>query len=169
MRKILRMCIVLIAILSISGTAQAQTLWGLTISGMSPKDVLKAVKDARLVKDGNVISGAIELVRVDEYRIANEPFKIYFYFSNNKLEQVTLNLEKKGSHDESNILFNTLATMLSAKYGMELSRNVGDFIATANWTNESTNINLICVNIEGKVGSFNVNYQNRFSKELDKL
>ena len=165
-----------IAVCFISVSAQAQTLWGSTSYGMSPAEVLKVVQGVHSVKNGSTLGTeqkAKELLRVDDYQVVNESFKIRFYFTKEKLVQVTLNLNKERNFDQTLFVFERLSDVLRAKYGKEISRKVDYSVflnnAYANWVSDRTNINLLVTTVGDNPATLNLNYQIRLMKDADKL
>lgn len=164
----------LIVLMMISISAQAQPLWGLTASGMNPEKVIKNVKGARHIQDGSTLgTGAKELIRIDDFRVVNESFKVMFYFIKNKLTQVTLNLNDERSFSSTLIVFDSLVDTLRSKYGTEISMYADSRSilkkAEANWVCGRMNINLLVLTVGDSPATLNLNYQTRLSKEAEKL
>ena len=67
---------------------QAQAHWRATTSGMSPSEVFKVVDGTHKVENSGTLGTKVkakELLRIDDFRVVNESFKVLFYFSNFKL------------------------------------------------------------------------------------
>jgi len=177
-KRALRTSFITIAICLIAVSAQAQTLWGPTSYGMSPTEVLRVVQGAHPVENGSTLGGkhkAKELLRIDDYEVVNESFKVRFYFSQNRLVQVTLSLNEERRFDLALIVFDELCDALRTKYGKEISKRVihhsliSATDAEAKWINGQTNIDLLVSGIGNTPAVFNLNYQVRLSKEANKL
>lgn len=174
MKKLYLQSMFLLAILVISTSAHAQSLWGETASGMNPSQIIAIVNGARLIPDGSTLgNGAKELIRLDDFRVVNESFKVRFYFFDEKLNQVTLNLNDERSFSSSLLVFDSLADALRSKYGKEISRDIDSRSvlkkAEANWVSGRTNINLFVMAVGDSPATLNLNYQTRLSAEADKL
>ena len=156
---------------------QTQALWGATYSGMPPSEVLKVVDGAHKVENGSTLGTKVkakELLRIDDFRVVNESFKVLFYFADFKLVQVTLALKKERTFDLSLLVFEGLTETLRSKYGEEISRKIdtsNPFLkkAETNWVSGRTNINLLLFAVGSSTATLNLNYQTRLSKEADKL
>lgn len=157
--------LVSILILMIAIPVQAQPLWGETTSGMSPSQVITAVKGSRLIQDGSSLAGELEkeLVRLDDLSVVNESFKVRFYFFEDKLTQVTLNLNDEKSYSQALPVLDLLIDTLRSEYGKEVTRDVGNGPilehSEATWVNGKTNISVIVLAVGDNSVVFNVNYQ----------
>lgn len=174
MKKLYLQSMVLLSVLMISISAQAQSLWRETASGMNPSQIIEIVKGTHLIRDGSTLGdGAKELIRLDDFNLVNESFKVRFYFIDEKLTQVTLNLNEERSFSSALLVFDSLADALRSKYGKEISRNIDSRSilkkAEANWVSGSTNINLFVMTVGDSPAILNLNYQTRLSEEADKL
>lgn len=180
MNKTFLQSILLIVILMMSISTQAQPLWGETTVGMTPSEVIEMVEGSRLIQDGNTLeTGAKELARLDDLRVVKELFKVRFYFINDNLTQVTLNLNDEKSFPLSLLVFQSLTNALNSKYGEAISRNIdGRSIlqtAEANWISNGMNINLQLMAVGDSPTSLNLNYQlhlnsqKKLSTEAEKL
>jgi len=160
----------LIVILMMSISAQAQSLWGETTVGMTPSEVIKIVEGSRLIQDGSTLeTGAKELARLDDLRVVKELFKVRFYFIDDQLTQVTLNLTKERSFPLNLLIFQSLTDVLSSKYGKAISRNIDSRTrlktAYAHWVSDGTNINLQVIAVDDTPTSLNLNYQLHLASE----
>jgi len=174
MKKPFLQSMFLIAILMISISAQAQSLWGETASGMKPSKVIEVVKGSRFIQDGSTLgTGAKELIRLDNFSLVNESFKVRFYFIDEKLVQVTLNLNDERLFSSTLLVFESLTDALRSKYGKEISSDIDSRSilkkAKANWVSGRTNINLFVVTVGDSPATLNLNYQTILSAEADKL
>jgi hypothetical protein len=118
------------------------------------------------------LRGAVELLHLRNVEIANEKFTASFYFTSEKLTQVTLSLAKRRAFGQVLIVFKSLTEALRAKYGREISNDIlrgpGNR-ATATWMSGSTNIGLYAVGIAEHDALLNINYQVRVARDAEKL
>ncbi len=128
----------------LSLSTQAQTIWGAAAKGMSPAQVIEAVELAHLVEDGGKApSGAVEMVRVDNVVIANESFKVSFFFTDQKLVQVNLIMDTKNyspATSDPNLIYSDIEAALKVKYGKEISSDkeassIGRYMS-ASWVSD---------------------------------
>lgn len=174
MRKLHIKSMALLSMLVISISAQAQSLWRETTAGMSPPQIIKIVNESHRIQDGSILrTGAKELVRLDDFREANESFNVRFYFTDENLTQVTLNLNDKRSFPSSLLVFEALADSLRLKYGKEFSNKLDRQSvlkkAEANWVSGRTNINLLLISVGDSPAILNLNYQTKVSTKTEKL
>lgn len=160
----------IIFILINSTLVRAQSLWKDTVSGMKPLDVIKSVKGSNFIKNGaSIASGGKELIRLDSTQLANESFKVRFYFINERLVQVTLSQNIAKTFTSSLVLFESISTILRSEYGKEKSREIdnGRFrkAAQANWLNGSSGsrVNLYLSTVDESIAKINLNYQTKLS------
>lgn len=164
MNKPFLQSMLLIVILTMSISVQAQALWGETTVGMTPSEVIKMVKGSHLIQDGSTLeTGAKELAQLDDLRVLKELYKVKFYFIDDKLTQVTLNLNKERSFSLNLLVFQSLTDALSSKYGKAISRKIDSLTrlktADAQWVSDGTNINLQVTAVGDVPTSLNLNYQ----------
>ena len=131
----------------------AGTLWGKTKTGMSPEEVMNVTKNAHKVENGDTIgSRTQELLRIDNYEVVYESFRVSFYFANRKLEQVTLMLNDRKPFSSLLPIFRQLANILQSKYGKEFSTKEHPNAPIAKsalrtWMNDHTDITLFAIGI----------------------
>ncbi|PXX99685.1 hypothetical protein CR157_02635 [Halomonas sp. LBP4] len=119
-------------------------------------------------------TGAVELVRRDDYRVVGESFRKKFYFSGGELNQVTLSLDRQRDFHATLLVFESLVEALRARYGQEVNYSVEPLgvmkEAEADWFNSNgVNISLYAMTIGDSDALLNVNYQVRVSEEAGKL
>lgn len=181
--KILFLCYIFILTILLTGgnfteAKQGQPLWGETISGMTPEEVLNVVDEAHKIKNGNGVhysNGSKELVRIDNYELVGKSFEVRFIFLNNKLTQVELVLEEEKNFSSSKLIFDELANVLRSKYGKEISKktdtqsklNIKQVEAV--WMNNQTNIRLYLDSYPGLPTLLKVIYQTMLYEEAGKL
>ncbi|MFZ0692704.1 MAG: hypothetical protein WAN51_00885 [Alphaproteobacteria bacterium] len=165
--------IIIIALVLLSVSANAQVLWQGATVGMSVQEVLTVVPHAiKVDKGGTLYGGARELVRVPRIEVSSNQFRAEFFFVDGKLTQVTLKLDEQLNYIAAHIIFEELVDLLRAKYGKELSlreQNGPMSESGAEWISGKTNISLTMVLIANMPAILNVNYQVRVSGETDKL
>lgn len=170
--NICRSIFLIAIILCIGEEIYAQELWRGTIYGMSAEEVLRKVPEAKFKSGGSFIdNGAQEILRMGNIEIVGEIFYAAFYFLNNRLDQVSLVLDKKQPINLALIIFDTLTDVLRSKYGKELSLKIekDSSSAYAKWKSGKTNINLYVIGVGNNPASLSINYQVRLVKEADKL
>lgn len=120
----------------ICSNAPAQVLWGNTEKGMTIDQVMSVVENVELVQEQPVLNGtAIEKARVNSIMIAGADFHAGFYFSNDKLDQVSLMLNQELNKVTSNQTYDLLLDALRSKYGKEtLVQNQGGAMLIRNYT-----------------------------------
>lgn len=167
-----RIILLLLLLTSASVSTHAQSLWQKTAHGMSIEEVQAAVPSAsRPTAPDRFPDGMVERLRLEEYSIANEPFRVGFIFKNDKLEQVMLTGKKERAFRLYLIAFESLSEILRSKYGPEISKKrTTDVLqlARSTWKSERTNISLVLVGIDGPA-SLTLTYQVRMAAEADKL
>ena len=145
---------------------------------MSPSEVRKIIPGLTVPADPDEFpDGAKELLRLDDIEIVHRHFRVLFYFKENKLSQVTVNLKKPAGFTDVMQVFESLTEVLRSKYGKEVSRKIekGEAssagrmnTADATWMQGKTNINLFLISF-GPTDELNINYQMRLAKEAEKL
>jgi len=152
-------------------------LWKTSVQGMSPDQVVAAVEGAHLVNDGEELSsGAKELVRLDEVKIADETFMVSFFFTGQKLNQVNLEITRENISTLSNPLltYSRIKDGLRAKYGKEISSEEKPSRSTTSlsttWlTEDRVTIKLLMYQIGSSLINFAVIYQAQEMTESDNL
>ncbi|MCD6005081.1 hypothetical protein K7H08_09580 [Halomonas sp. IOP_6] len=163
------------ATFTFSNFSLSQEFLGGVEVGMSPQEVVRTVEGAKMFENGSFLSnGATELVRNKDYEVVGETFIQNFYFIDNRLDQITLNLKRERSFVDTLFVFEALVQALRAKYGNEINHTVrrrGVFKkAEADWfTENGVNIGIYSTAVEGYNAMLNVNYQARISESVDKL
>ena len=142
---------------------------------MSPKDVRALMPDAIDPKKiANLNSGAMEFLQIEDFVVVHRHFSVHFYFSDKKLEQVTLKLKRREEDTFHFYMqtFDSFSEALRAKYGAEVSKDKKDYDGyrrvEAMWMSGRTNIGILLFDVYGSL-LLNVNYQVRISKESEKL
>ena len=170
----------IIFVMFFSLNLKASPLWNKTVSGMSPAEIIKSINDSHYIKDGSrLASKAIELVRVDHFQLADESFKVRFYFINEKLTQVTLSLNDEVPFSSALNIYESLILLLRSKHGKEKSKDISRSLpyidnntAEAIWINNEMKIYLYLSNTgrtKGKdISIFNLNYQINSSLQANK-
>ena len=145
----------------------ADELWKGTQYGMTVKQVKKIFPNAVTPQNQDAIYSGVELLRLDDVKISNESFVAKFFFSNEKLVQVTLTLDNVSDFYQGKLIFDSLVDSLRAKYGKELSLKSSEVLTLleANWMSNKTNISLLCLEVNETRTTININYSTRISKE----
>ncbi|HEC60068.1 MAG TPA: hypothetical protein ENI24_10925 [Methylophaga sp.] len=164
MNKSFLQSVLSIVILMMTFSAQAQALWGETTLGMTPSEVIKMVEGSYLNEEGDTLeTGAKELVQLDDLRVIKELYNVKFYFIDDALTQVTLNLIKQRSFPLTLLVFQSLTDALSSKYGKPLSRKIDSIkrikTADAYWLSDGTIIDLQVKAVDDDPTSLNITYQ----------
>jgi hypothetical protein len=108
-----------------SAAALAQAaLWEGVQEGMSVREVWHAVKEARPVKGGKLVTGAEELLKISRHTMAGKDFEVGFFFLDDRLTQVQVKRDEWATNADNRKVFDDLTTQLRAKYGREKSRTV---------------------------------------------
>lgn len=152
----------------------AQTLWGGTHYGMSPKEVIQKVQGAKRVDNGDNIKDYKELVRLEGIEIVEKIFDASFYFKNEKLGRVILSLREGSGFITCLSVFEKITDALRSKYGEELSpikkfssNNLKSVRAT--WLSGKTSILVNVLQVGETPATFKIIYEVGISKEADKL
>lgn len=160
---------------SFSSLSLSQEFIGGATAGMTPQEVVNSSKGASIIKNGSTLgTGAVELVRKENYEVVGEEFTKKFYFVNNRLNQVTLSLEEERGFSSTIMVFESLVEALRAKYGKEVNYSIEPSgllkTAEADWyTNSGVNIAMLVMAVDNHDATLNVNYQTRVSEEASKL
>ena len=159
----LRATWLLLILLGLGNVAQAQALWQNTTVGMNLADVQKHYPAAvpPVSSPGLLGTGATEKLRLEGVEVARHRFHAQFFFKDDRLTQVTLELDDPPGFSGAEILFTSLVDQLRTKYGAEFSlhRNRGVMpTILASWHGE-TNINLICIGVVDHPATLNVIYR----------
>lgn len=154
--------------------AAAQTLWGDTVYGMSPEEVVEAVPGTvPFSDDAKLASGAQALLQLEDIEILGMHFEARFYFLDNKLEQVNLDLKDPEDGASEKYHYEALTTALRARYGPEINSDIKDssigIIAETTWLSGDTNINLFLIGIGESPALLGITYQTRLSEGAGKL
>lgn len=153
--------------------ALSQSLWKESTYGMTPEQVKSVFPQATTpTEPGTLYGGAVELLTVKDVEIINKLFDASFFFKNDKLTQVTLQLHKDNSAAAARIAYDTLREALRSKYGQEInSDSTSGFMtsATTTWMSGKTNIMLFYNKTGTLAPILNVVYQVRIATEADKL
>jgi hypothetical protein len=153
--------------------SSAQSLWRESEYGMTPIQVQSKFSGAKAPDTpGTLHGGAIELLRLSGVEIVGRQFKAPFYFKGERLTQVTVSLADKETSHGAKLVFDSLAEVLRAKYGSELSQEVGHGIMESRkstWLSGETNITLYYNSIGDSDPILNLIYQVRISSEADKV
>ncbi len=176
MKHLLPMVLVFALVLGSIESSLSQTLWQDTACGMSPEEVLKAVPNSKLVTDGRVVRNieGVELVRLDTIEIVKQNFDVGFFFKDQKLCSVFINLTDKISYTSACSAFEQLCAALRSKYGDELSSEDKGYFKRRKWNSGNANISLTAFNMNIGLSSdspaiLNIIYDVSLSKEADKL
>ena len=153
-----------------------QELWSGTCVGMTVEDVLKTVSNSIRVPPQpgmRLADGADELADGPPLTIANEHFVPRFYFSDGRLEQVTLGLDEVSTLHSPALTFEELVSALRAKYGTEVSENRPAvpspfYLHTMTWLHERMKITMYCVVGLG-TPVLNIVYQHRVAADASHL
>jgi len=155
--------VILLVIAPISA-AKAQVLWQGARAGMSVEEVLKALPGATryVPAPGDKLGdGATELVTAPDQMISEKMFRPRFYFSNYRLEQVTLSLQGADDSRIARITFEDVFIALRAKYGPEVVLKDTDIGKEADWLHGKTNITLFLISNSDTTPLLNIIYQMR--------
>lgn len=166
MRKMWLFLFSLLILLNVQ-VSYADELWKGTQYGMTVKQVKKIFPNAVTPQNQDAIYSGVELLRLDDVKISNESFVAKFFFSNEKLVQVTLTLDNVSDFYQGKLIFDSLVDSLRAKYGKELSLKSSEVLTLleANWMSNKTNISLLCLEVNETRTTININYSTRISKE----
>ncbi|HCG76618.1 TPA: hypothetical protein DEW49_01750 [bacterium] len=159
------------------GVVKAQSLWGKTKYGMTIEQVKEVVPNAVRPSDPNCLAKdeeIKELLRVDEIILVGDPFRVSFFFKENKLYQISLSLKEKPGKIAAETLFDMLVDALRVKYGKEIAyrkEKVKGILNNwkATWMSGRTNITLSSLCLAGEFISLSIMYQVRIAEEADKL
>jgi len=151
----------------------ADELWNGAKYGMSLEETkAQFPKSFTPQKKSTLKSGAIELLRINNIEISDINFNTGFYFKNNKLDEVKLSYQEN-EHSFSFFLFDEITELLRAKYGKEISYKIKkgrvSNSASATWLSGKTNISLLQISTLSGLMFLNISYQQRISKDADKL
>lgn len=156
-------------------------LWGATYYGMTLKEMLTSVPNAKPITVNVSLSflepNAKASAKLENVEIAGEAFNVWFIFNNDKLSQVTLSLISKmdGTNnsmpsDYLSALYAHYSLLLTAKYGNSLTKTWQDYAPTnthlwnTQWVSGLTNIDL---NVEKT--QLEINYRAQYAEDLRKL
>ncbi len=153
--------------------AKAQALWQGTSYGMTPQEVLSVLKGAHPPSHSERLgNGASELLRLQDVQISNETFDAKFYFSQQRLVQVTLGLQRERDFSSAVRTFDSITEALRAKYGNEINKRSERGLmnrTSATWISGRTNIAVLCMSVGPNDAVLNINYQVRIAADADKL
>jgi hypothetical protein len=173
MRSCLRLLLFAV-VAAAAPSANAQTLWQNVTVGMSGADIQRAQPSARPPRERSTLAhgSAVCELQIQDYEVASRTFDVCFYMTGGRLVQVMLTAD-----DPSQALFSTLADLLRARYGRELSPNSQpcrvDRLSTScrlDWLLDSgVNVSVVFMEIGGPPGILNINYQTRIRDESERL
>lgn len=153
--------LLLIPLLLTSISGYCQTLWQKTETDMTPQQVTTLYPQATTPsKIEEYANNGKALLTISNYQVGNNSFDVKFIFRNEKLSSVKLDSNERAS----GVVFNSMNTLLTAKYGKPINAQVTDISKTVTWLNDGTTIRLS--NIMGKLV---INYKVDLSNEMNKL
>lgn len=170
--KLLRVIVAALAI-SVQLPSSAQTLWKDSVYGMTEVEVMKVNPSAVKTKKGSSLpNGAVQTLEVQNIEIVKRKFTAGFYFKDQKLNQITLSLNKGSNTLDASSKWDELYLALSAKYGKELSKKSQDGILKqklAEWTAGKTNIQLLFLAVGEKDPILQIAYHQGITQDAEKL
>ena len=144
--------ILIFSLLMLGNSLDAQILWRNTHSGMSPKELKQSVKG--LIFPGNPQTwgnGTIEMFDLEKVIISNYIFTARFLFKQQKLEQVTLELNEKPSWGETMNIYDELFQTLKYKYGNPVFHELSGppyYRKELTWLSGKTNVTLYASTVD---------------------
>lgn len=163
--KVLPRAPLIALILSFVCPVHAATLWKATCTGMSVKQVLRAVPGSHEINSGDSLhDGARELAIGPMTTIADEHFEPKYYFTANGLDEVMLTLSDVRSDETAKSTFNYILSDLRVKYGREVSLKHLLFGKTATFQHEDTTIYVILISLVAPP-VMNIVYQTRIIQD----
>ncbi|PUE26358.1 hypothetical protein B9Z39_11545 [Limnohabitans sp. JirII-29] len=158
----------------LSGSVNAQALWGNTNASMSIGQVQQVQPSASdtFEKPEKLDNGAIEKLRITSVEIDGIPYTASFYFLAEKLYQVSLS---SGDVDAKTVVhkFRTLVDALKSKYGDEISKKYDSGLlgitARSTWQSGRTTIRANLFSFSGSPGLLYIVYNSALSNTADKL
>lgn len=151
----------------------SQVLWGGTTHGMSEDQVRKTIPQVVRPNNPSSTKFGAELLRLNRIDIGSISFRASFYFSDQKLVQVTLQQDPAPkSFTQALQSYENIRELLRASYGKEISEVIkrGQFgTADGTWLSDKTNITLYAMGIGNEMGLLNIVYQMRIATESGKL
>lgn len=162
-----------IFLFTLSTSGFGQILWNGTEFGMTKTQVQQIVQGVETPDNpAKLGTGAVELLRIPKIEIVNKKFSASFFFKDEKLVQVMLQLERGYTFHQAMLVFDSVADALTAKYGKEISSKDQRGMLNqkaANWISGRTNINLIAMSVGPDDALLNISYQGRIAQEANKL
>ena len=154
--------------------AIAQQLWSHSKAGMSVDEVKAKFPEAAIPKkSNNLANGAIEKLQIENLVIDGNPFRVRFYFLDEKLIQVTLSFAEKKSFNLSMLRYRNISTILRSKYGHEIGKRSKRGLLNMEerqWrTTGGTNISNLMISVGNGEAVWNINQQIRMLTEAEKL
>ena len=164
----------LLILLGLANVAQAQALWKDTTVGMSVAEVQKLYPAAAPPKSpaGPLSTGATEKLRLEGVEIELHRFHAEFFFQDDHLTLVRLDLDNPPGFSGAEFVFTSLFDQLRMKYGPEFSmrRNRGVMSTLlAKWHHGETNINLMCIGVMNKPATLEVIYRSMSEEKSTNL
>lgn len=161
---------VFVPYISYSAVASAQELWATARAGMSIGETKAQFPDAVRPADPSHLAGsAVELLQIPHLEISNSPFRVRFYFRNEKLSQVTLNYLKKERFESALITYNNIVPILRSKYGQEIAHDSKRGTERYEWATFGKSISALLTAVGNNDAIFNINYRARVKADVDKL
>lgn len=153
-----------------ASTAYAQALWQKTTYGMTAEEVAAAVPGIEFITSSRpsmLYSGARELMRLPEISVAGYRLVGRFYFKDEKLEQVMLELPATRDWRTVVRAYADLHQALATKYGKPVPPGAGEESNEATWIQGKTNITLAAIGFPP--AAVNIAYYVRLPVDSDKL
>jgi hypothetical protein len=124
---------------STTSSSMVQTWWPGLRYGMSVEEAIHAVPDAKpALTRGKLVTGATELLRVENLPLAGRTFVVAFYFLNGGLTQVDMSSPQYEPNERNIALFEDLLKAFRVKFGPEgvsaVDSRAHGLSANAEWT-----------------------------------
>jgi len=141
----------------------AQTLWQNANYGMTLEQIKNIYPKAiPVTKDNSGPDGSKELLKINDVKISDESFSVSFFFKDNKLTRVYLNLNTSYNKAAGDRVFNALNRSLTAKYGQPINTkdDKGTTFSTKSisWLSDGVDIFLSAIFIGDKTSTLYILY-----------
>jgi hypothetical protein len=128
-----------------TNSSMVQTWWPALRYGMSVAEVVQAVPDAKpALGRGKLVTGATELLGVENLPVAGQTFVVAFYFLNGGFAQVDMSSPQYEPNERNIALFEDLLKAFRVKFGPEGGSAVYvrayGLSANAEWTTNGENL-----------------------------
>lgn len=134
--------------MSASQSIYAALAWEELKFGMSPDEVISVVQHSTRVENNETTAKPVkELVRVNDYDLADLKFSMSFYFIENKLSNILLTRKIDENFDQALDIVKGVKSILSERYGQPNDSKIDNLLfvkeSTTSWVSNGLSVSLV--------------------------